>query len=76
MLVDIEDHKGKFVRDTNSMAIINVDRSALSKHQSYQNAVKREQEIENRINIMQNEISSIKTTLDKVLELMNSNRGS
>lgn len=76
MLVDIKDHKGKLVRDTSSMAILNVDKSSLIKHEMYLNSMKKEKDIETTINNLQSEISSIKSTLDKVLELLNSNRGS
>lgn len=83
MLVNIKDHKGKLVRDTNSMAILNVDRAALQRHKIYEESIKKEQEslkkeqdMESKINTLETEISSIKTTLDKVLELLNTNRGS
>lgn len=75
MLIDIEDEKGKLVRDTNSMALLNVDTSAINRHEMYKNKLKKEQELQSVINNLQSEVSSLKSDISKILELLNS-RGS
>lgn len=75
MLVDIEDQKGKLVRDTNSMAVLNVDQSALNRDIMYKNNLKKEKELQSVINNLQSEVSSLKSDISKILELLNS-RGS
>lgn len=76
MIVDIEEEKGKFVRDTDNMAILNVDKTALLKDDIYKRRVKKDTEFESAINTLQSEVSSMKETLNKIVELLNSNRGS
>jgi hypothetical protein len=75
MLVDIENEKGKLVRDTDSMALLNVDVSALNRDMMYKNKLKKEQELQGVINNLQSEVSSLKSDISKILELLNS-RGS
>lgn len=75
MLVDIEDEKGKYARDTKSMAILAVDRSVISRDVAIKNKVKKEEEIQSTINTLQSEVSSLKSDISKILELLNS-RGS
>lgn len=75
MFVDIENEKGRLVRDTKSMAILAVDKSALSRDASIKNKLKREEEVQNDINNLKSEVSSIRSDISKILELLNS-RGS
>ena len=77
MYIKVKDHSDRLVRDTKSMAILNVDKTAIQKHDIHMSAVKKEKDLENTINNLQSEVTSIKSTLEKVLELLNSNnRGS
>lgn len=75
MLVDIENEKGKLVRDTKSMAILSVDRSSLSKDTIIKNQIKKQQEVQESINKLESEVSSLRSDISKILELLNS-RGS
>ena len=42
MRVDIENEEGRFVRDTSSMAILAVDKTALAKHTLVKNKIKKD----------------------------------
>lgn len=75
MRVDIDNEKGKFVRDTNSMAILAVDKNAISKHEMMKIKLKKEEELKSTINNLQSEVSSLKSDISKILEILNS-RGS
>lgn len=75
MRVDIDNEKGKFVRDTSSMAILAVDKTAIAKHEIIKNKLKKEEELKNTINNLQSEVSSLKSDISKILEILNS-RGS
>ena len=76
MLVDIQDEKGKLVRDTSNMAILNVDKSALSRDAMYKNRLKKDEEIQSTINKLESDVSSMKSSLSQILELLRSTRGS
>lgn len=76
MLVDIQDEKGKLVRDTSNMAILSVDRSALNRDAMYKNRLKKDNDVQTAINKLESEVSSIKSTLAQILEILNSTRGS
>lgn len=75
MRVDIDDEKGKFVRDTNSMAILAVDKNVLAKDAIVKSKIKKEEELKTTINNLQSEVSSLKSDISKILEILNS-RGS
>lgn len=75
MLVDIENEKGRLVRDTKSMAILAVDKSALSRDATVKNKLRKEEEIQDTINNLKSEVSSLKSDISKILQLLNS-RGS
>jgi len=71
MLVKIKD-VDDLVRDTNSRAILNVNKNALLKDQMYQEKLKKQQEVEASINNLKEEISSIKGDISKILEMLSS----
>lgn len=71
MLVKIKDVDG-LVRDINSNAILNVDKNILLKDQMYQEKMKKQKEVESSINNLKEEISSIKSDISKILEMLSS----
>lgn len=75
MYIDIEDKKGKYVRDTNSMAILTVDKTIRIKESAHKNKIEKERMIESTINNLKADVDSIKSDISKILELLNS-RGS
>jgi hypothetical protein len=75
MKVKIKDHDGRLIRDTDNMAVLNVDKSALNRDLLYKNNLKKEQQVNSIINNLQSEVSSLKSDISKILELLNS-RGS
>jgi hypothetical protein len=75
MLVDIENERGKLARDTKSMAILNVDQSSINKDALYKKNMRKEQELETIINTLQSEVSSLKSDISKILDILSS-RGS
>lgn len=76
MLVEIQDEKGKLARDTSNMAILNIDKSALSRDAMYKARLKKDEEMQSTINKLESDVSSMKSTMSKILELLSSTRGS
>ena len=70
MIVEIQDEKGKLVRDTSNMAILNIDKSALSRDAMYKARLKKDDEVQTTINKLESEVSEIKSTMTKILELL------
>ncbi|NDA78431.1 MAG: hypothetical protein EBY07_11665 [Actinobacteria bacterium] len=73
MLVKVKDAEG-LMRDVNSRAILNVNKNVLLKDQMYQEQLKKEKHMEASINNLKDEVSSIKSDISKILEML-SNRG-
>jgi hypothetical protein len=73
MKVKVKD-RNDLVRDVRTMAILNVDKSALNKDAIYKEKVRREQEVDNAINKLENDVSNIKENLNKILKILE-NRG-
>jgi len=69
MLVKIKD-SDDLVRDTNSRAILNVNKNALLKDQMYQEKMRKQKEIDSSINNLKEEINSIKSDILKILEML------
>lgn len=69
MLVKIKD-SDDLVRDTNSRAILNVNKNALLKDQMYQEKMRKQKEIDSSINNLKEEINSIKSDISKILEML------
>lgn len=73
MKVRVKDHNN-LVRDTQTMAILNVDRSALAKDALFREKKKREKEVEGAINKLETDVKEIKECLAKMLAVLE-NRG-
>lgn len=70
MLVKVKEHK-EYVRDVSTNAVLNVDKSALDKHNNIMNELKRQRMVQEQINNLRDDISEIKEMLKAL-----SNRGS
>lgn len=71
MLVKVKDEEG-LARDTQSRAILNVNKNALSKDRVYQEQLKKERHMEDSINNLKEEVSSMKSDISKILEMLSS----
>lgn len=60
------------VRDTETMAIINVSKTAALREEAYINQQKKEKYVDETINSLKADVSSIKNDISKILELLNS----
>lgn len=69
MLIKIKD-SDDLMRDTNSRAILNVNKGTLLKDQMYQEKMKKQKQIESSINNLKEEVFSIKTDISKILEML------
>jgi hypothetical protein len=69
MLVKIKDNED-LVRDVNSKAILNINKNALFKDQMYQEKLKKQKEMESSINSLRDEVSSLKSDISKILEML------
>jgi len=66
MQVQIKE-KNNLVRDINSMAILNVDAAALAKDRVYREKIKREEQVDNALNTLNEEVMSVKLALIEIL---------
>jgi len=71
MKVNIK-HSEDLVRDTDSMAILNVNKGALMRDALYKQNLKRDKEVDQAINKLKDDVSSIKNDLSKIIELLSS----
>lgn len=71
MRVRIKDKDG-LVRDTQTKAILNVDKNAVLKDQVFKERMQKEREMQSTINNLKEEVSSIKSDISKILELLSS----
>jgi hypothetical protein len=69
MLVKIKDNED-LVRDVNSKAILNINKNALLKDQMYQEKLRKQKEMESSINSLRDEVSSLKSDISKILEML------
>jgi hypothetical protein len=60
------------VRDTETMAIINVSQVSSTRDSLYKEKRRKEQEIDSSINSLQADVASIKDNISQILELLNS----
>lgn len=60
------------VRDTETMAIINVSQASSTRDSLYKERRRKEQEIDSSINSLQADVASIKDNISQILELLNS----
>lgn len=72
-LVQVENHSG-LARDMNSGAIVNVDDNAYKNYQTQKASAKQkiiqEQAKEERINKIEQDVSELKTGINKILEIL------
>lgn len=69
MLVKIKDNDD-LVRDVNSKAILNINKEVLLKDQMYREKLKKQKEMESSINSLRDEVSSLKSDISKILEML------
>lgn len=60
------------VRDSQSMAILNIDSNVLHKDLLYKQKLKKEKETEEAINKLETDVKEIKNSLDKILQVLES----
>lgn len=71
-LIEIEGFKGKLARDMRNMALLNIDKQCISKDSAYKLKKKQEEEQSIVINTMQSEISSLKSDISSILDILRS----
>lgn len=71
MRVKVENNND-LVRDMRSMAILNVNKAALAKDALYKEKARREKEVDSAINKLENDVNEIKSSLGKILEILES----
>ncbi len=71
MKVKVQDNKN-LVRDMRTMAILNVNRASLAKDAQYKEKYRREKEVDEAINKLETDVNEIKTSLGKILEILES----
>lgn len=60
------------VRDTESMGILNINQAALMRDALYKQKLQRDKQIDHAINNLNEDVMSIKSDLNKIIELLNS----
>ena len=60
------------IRDTESLALLNVNKSAVNKDLQYKMRNKKDVELTETINSIQEEVSSLRSDISKILQLLNS----
>jgi len=70
MYAKVKEHK-EYVRDIDTNAVLNVDKTALEKHKSVMHNLNKEKRVQEQINSINDDISEIKEMLRAL-----SNRGS
>lgn len=60
------------IRDTESLALLNVNKSAVNKDLQYKMRNKKDIELTETINSIQEEVSSLRSDISKILQLLNS----
>ncbi len=71
MRIKVENNND-LVRDMRSMAILNVNKNALVKDALYKEKARREKEVDHAINKLENDVNEIKSSLGKILEILES----
>lgn len=59
-----------YVKDLNSGAILNTDRSSITKHEIKLLDLKKKKQVDNEINNLKTEVSEIKDLLSKILKVV------
>lgn len=71
MKVKVKD-RNDLVRDMRTMAILNVDAANLGKDRQYKQKLERENQVDAAINKLENDVTEIKSNLDKILQILES----
>jgi hypothetical protein len=71
MKVKVKD-RNDLVRDMRTMAILNVDTANLGKDKLYKQKMEKEKRVDGAINKLENDITEIKDSLNKILQALES----
>ena len=58
------------IRDTESLALLNINKGAVNKDLLYKQKMKKEKEIDATINSLHEEIADLRSDISKILELL------
>lgn len=64
-----------YIRDINTMALLNTDHKAISKDEAYKREMAKNKEKEKEIKELKNEIGELKTLVAKLLEKVENSNG-
>jgi cell division protein FtsB len=64
-----------FIRDINTMALLNTDRKAVSKDEAYKRELAKNKETEKEIKELKNEINDLKDMMKKLIEKVENSNG-
>lgn len=71
MKVKVKD-RNDLVRDMRTMAILNVDTANLGKDRLYKQKMEKDKRVDDAINKLENDVTEIKNSLDKILQVLES----
>lgn len=71
MKVKVKD-RTDLVRDMRTMAILNVDTANLGKDRLYKQKMEKDKRVDDAINKLENDVTEIKNSLDKILQVLES----
>jgi len=71
MKVKVKD-RNDLVRDMRTMAILNVDTANLGKDRLYKQKMETQKRVDDAINKLENDVTEIKSNLDKILQILES----
>ena len=71
MKVKVKD-RTDLVRDMRTMAILNVDTANLGKDRLYKQKMEKDKRVDDAINKLENDVTEIKSSLDKILQVLES----
>jgi|688.fasta_scaffold00231_28 hypothetical protein len=69
MKIKVKD-RSDLVRDSQTMAILNVDKNVLNKDLLYKQKMRREKQVDEAINKLENDVNEIKGNLNKILQIL------
>jgi hypothetical protein len=64
-----------YIRDINTMALLNTDRKAVNKDEAYKREVAKNKEKEQQINQLKDEVNDLKEIVKKLLEKVENSNG-
>jgi hypothetical protein len=71
MKVKVKD-RDDLVRDMRTMAILNIDTANLGKDKLYKQKMEKEKKVDDAINKLENDVTEIKDSLNKILQVLES----